>query len=226
MQLESFVGVGGTLKVRKIGAPKAPLSWRIRNTLRWTYLTGWLAVKLARAFSRLTGIVTITTQVSARLNRGGKVIRDEQGNVVLVRGGVWTDYGVLSYKVVTNAGVAYLVDAWDNTVEMENMNYHGCGTSGTAENVTDTALGAESTTILNPDSTRATGSRSQPAANQLATAGTVTFDGSGAIVEHGLFSQAATGGGTLWDRSVFAAINVSSGDSILFTYTATFTAGG
>lgn len=30
----------------------------------------------------------------------------------------------------------------------------------------------------------------------------------------------------VWDRSVFAAINVASGDSIQFTYTLTLSAGG
>jgi hypothetical protein len=46
------------------------------------------------------------------------------------------------------------------------------------------------------------------------------------VTEHGIFSQAATGGGTLWDRSVFSAINVVSGDSIQFTYTCTVSSGG
>ncbi|MGE3176768.1 MAG: hypothetical protein AB7O32_04825, partial [Vicinamibacterales bacterium] len=96
-----------------------------------------------------------------------------------------------------------------------------------AEAVGDTALVTESTTILNPDSTRATGTLAEGAsANIFRSVGTVTFDGSGAITEHGLFSQAATGGGVLFDRSVFAAINVASGDSIQFTYDATLTAGG
>ena len=84
----------------------------------------------------------------------------------------------------------------------------------------------ESTTALNPDNTRATGTRSQPAANQYRSVGTLTFDNTAAVTEHGLFSQAATGGGTLWDRSVFSAINVVSGDSIQFTYTVTVSAGG
>ena len=51
----------------------------------------------------------------------------------------------------------------------------------------------------------------------------MTFDATAAIVEHGIFSQAATGGGTLLDRSVFSAINVASGDSIQFTYDLTLT---
>jgi hypothetical protein len=224
--MQSSTSIGGTLSIRRIGVPKAPLSWRVQNTLRWTFLWGWFTVQLAKAFSKLTGITTISSELRLRKNVGGTVIRNADGTVHYVRGGEWIDYGVVSRRLVTNNGVAFLVDAWQNIVELENMKYHGCGTSSTAESASDSALGAESTTILNPDSTRATGTQSEASANQLVSAGTLTFDGSGAIVEHGLLSQAATGGGVLWDRSVFSAVNVSSGDSILFTYTATFTSGG
>jgi hypothetical protein len=135
--------------------------------------------------------------------------------------------GLLSTKSITDAGVAYLVDDWDNdATDITSLHFHGCGTGTNAENVTDVALQTESTTALNPDNTRATGTESQPAANQLRTIGTVTFDNTAAITEHGIFSQAATGGGTLWDRSVFAAINVVSGDSIQFTYTLSVSSGG
>lgn len=208
--MQSNVAVSGLLKVRKIGVKKAPLSWRIRNATRVSFLWGWFTVLLAKMFSRLTGIPTIHSELRLKLRRQGE----------------WIDYGVVSRRVVTNNGVAFLVDAWQNSVELENMKYHGCGTNNTAEAASDSALGAESTTILNPDSTRATGVQTEGSANQLVSTATVTFDGSGAIVEHGLFSQAATGGGTLWDRSVFSTVNVASGESILFTYTATFTAGG
>jgi hypothetical protein len=54
--------------------------------------------------------------------------------------------------------------------------------------------------------------------------GTISYSGTLAIVEHGLFDQAAQGG-TLWDRTVFATINVVSGDAIQFTYDCTLTAG-
>jgi hypothetical protein len=135
--------------------------------------------------------------------------------------------GLISTKVVTDAGVAYLVDDWDGGANViDNFNYHGVGTGTNAEAAGDTGLQTESTTALNPDSTRATGTKSQPAANQARSVGTVTFDGSAAITEHGIFSQAATGGGTLWDRSVFSAINVASGDSIQFTYTCSYASGG
>lgn len=146
---------------------------------------------------------------------------------VLRRNGDIEHLGLLSTKVITDAGVAFLVDDWDNSVtDLTTMNFHGCGTGTNAEAVGDTALQTESTTALNPDSTRATGTRSQPAANQYRSVGTLTFDASAAITEHGILSQAATGGGTLWDRSVFSAINVASGDSIQFTYTCTVSSGG
>jgi hypothetical protein len=135
--------------------------------------------------------------------------------------------GLLSTKLITDAGVTFLRDDWNNNAQdYTTFNFHGCGTGVAAEAVGDTALGTESTTALNPDSTRATGTRSVPAGNQWRSVGTATFDASAAITEHGILSQAATGGGTLWDRSVFSAINVVSGDSIQFTYTATLSSGG
>lgn len=137
--------------------------------------------------------------------------------------------GLIATKLITDAGVAFLVDDWDNNgQDISTLNFHGCGTGTNAENVADVALQTESTTALNPNSTRATGTRSQPAANQYRSVGTLTFDADTAVTEHGLFSQAATGGGTLWDRSVFSAINVvgAAGDSIQFTYTCTVSSGG
>jgi hypothetical protein len=140
--------------------------------------------------------------------------------------GVRENRGMLSTKFITDNGVTFLRDDFNNSAtDITLMNFHGCGTGVAAENQTDTALGTESTTALNPDSTRATGTRSVPATNQFRSVGTATFDAVAAITEHGILSQAATGGGTLWDRSVFTAINVASGDSIQFTYTLTLTAG-
>ncbi len=131
--------------------------------------------------------------------------------------GTEKDYGVVSRRVVTNAGVAFLVDAFQNLVEIELMNFHASGTGVVAENVTDTALGTEV-------ATRTTGTQSEPASNQYRTVGTISYSGSFAITEHGIFSASSVG--TLWDRSVFAAVNVVSGDSIQFTYTLTVNAGG
>lgn len=142
-----------------------------------------------------------------------------------------THLGLLSTKVITTAGVNFLVADWDvntasATFDMTTLKYHGVGTGTGSEAVGDTALGTESTTALNPDSTRPTGVQSHSTANILSSVGTVTFDATAAITEHGLFSQAATGGGTLWDRSLFSAINVVSADSVQFTYLCTISSGG
>lgn len=135
-------------------------------------------------------------------------------------------YGVVSKKVITTTGVGFLVDAWQNSVEMENMKYHGLGTDNTAEASGQTALITELTTQYNPDSTRATGSTTEASATVFRTVGTNTVDASAAIVEHGILSQAATGGGVLWDRSIFSVINLASGDSLQSTYDMTASAGG
>jgi hypothetical protein len=136
------------------------------------------------------------------------------------------DYGVVSRKVVTDTGVGHLIDARQNLVEPEVMNYHGLGTGGTAEAASQTALVTELTTAYNPDSTRATGTQSEPASNQYRSVGTNTVDATAAVTEHGLFSQAAGGGGVMYDRSLFSVVNLASGDSLQSTWTETLTSGG
>jgi len=132
--------------------------------------------------------------------------------------GTEKDLGLLSTRVVTDAGVAFIVDAFQNTTELETMKYHAAGTSGTAENQTDTTLGTEV-------ETRGTGTTAEGAsANIYQTVGTVSFTATRSIVEHGVFSAAASG--TLLDRSVFTSIGVDNGDSIQFTYELTFPANG
>jgi|SRR5262245_11276337 len=136
------------------------------------------------------------------------------------------ELGLASMRVVTTAGANFIVDAFQNTTELENLKFHGIGTGTNAEASGDTALQTESTTALNPDNTRATGSLTEGAsANIFRTVGTVTVDASVACTEHGVLSQAATGGGTLLDRSVFSVVNLASGDSLQATYDFTITAG-
>jgi hypothetical protein len=170
------------------------------------------------------------------LNGAKKVLAARKLGIPTLNGQLWVsvlrangdveDYGLASLRVVTTAGVNYIVDAFQNLTELENMKYHGVGTGTTAEATSDAALVTESTTALNPDNTRATGSLTEGGtANVFRTVGTNTFDASAAITEHGIFSQAAVPGGVLLDRSVFAAINVATGDSIQTTYDFTVTAG-
>lgn len=125
--------------------------------------------------------------------------------------------------LVTDAGVAFMVDDWDTAAEeITNLNFHDSGTGTIAAAVTDTDLG----TPAGP-TTRATGTKSQPAANQIRSVGTIAYTATLAITEWGLFADATRGApDTLWDRRVFTAINVVNGDSIQFTYTLTVNSGG
>lgn len=137
-----------------------------------------------------------------------------------VRYRVVEDYGVVSRKVVTTVGVTDIANSFINTFEPETYNYHAAGTGSTAEAIGDTALVTEV-------ETRIAGTQSSPSAGQYRTVGVVAFTATRTINEHGIFNQLATGG-RLFDRSMFSGspIGVVNGDSIQFTYTVTFTAGG
>jgi hypothetical protein len=236
----------GTLQpVLQIGGKKVTYADELRPVRWWTAGSEGASAKVrARtAFKELCLRGRLAAKGFARGLRGGGIlgvarlhavkIRCTCGNPSVIHPGmvcpmgVEENHGLVSTKLITDAGVTFLRDDWNNNAQdLTTLNFHGCGTGTNAENVTDTALQTESTTALNPDSTRATGTRSTPAGNQYRSVGTATFDAVAAITEHGIFSQAATGGGTLWDRSQFSAINVASGDSIQFTYTATLSSGG
>jgi hypothetical protein len=174
---------------------------------------------------------------SAEMNEW-KISNIDKLNIPTIYGVLWAkkitkddeiDYGIVSMRVVTDVGVAYIVDAFQNSVELENMKYHGIGTGSTAENVADTELDTELTTEYSSDNTRATGTTIEGAtANIYRTVATNTLDsGTPAIVEHGVFSQAANSGGVLLDRSVFSVINLNGagGDGLQTTYDLTLGAG-
>lgn len=178
--------------------------WKIKNALTTAFVKGWMhhhfAKLLGKWFHYNIGISTLMAEL-------------------IKADGTRINFGVVSHRVVTTAFVSALIDDLDNgAADISAYNYHGVGTGVTAEAAGDTALVTESTTALTVDNTRATGARSQPFTYRYQTVATLTFDASAAITEHGVFNQAATGGGGLMDRSVFSAINVVSGDGIQFTY--------
>lgn len=137
------------------------------------------------------------------------------------------DLGLASIRVVTNSGVGWIVDAFQGTAELEMIRYHGLGTGTTAEAITDTALGMELTTQYSTNNTRATGTLTEgPAANIFRTVATNVLDAPAAITEHGVFSQPSAPGGVLFDRSVFAPVNLAAGDSLESAYELTLNSGG
>lgn len=140
--------------------------------------------------------------------------------------------GLGSVRLFTNAGRDEVIDEFDAATaagfDLTTFNFHGIGTGTTAAAAGDTALQTELTTEYNPNSTRATGVQSQPTSDVYRSVATNTIDsGTPAVTEAGLLSQAATGGGVLLERYVFAAVNLvgANGDGIQTTMNLTMTAG-
>lgn len=196
------VGFGGGVQAKLIKRARAPLSWRVRNTMRVAFIVGWLGYHLGHLYSKVFGSPVMLGKLEAVVWRNGKPV----------------DYGVLGYRVVTTAFVTFLVDQLQTeTSVFGDFKYHDSGVGTTAENITDTAM--ETT----DGESRVAGTQTESAANAYRSVGTIAYTTTKAITEHGLFNDATVG--TLMDRTVFSAINVVNGDSIQFTYTLTCTAG-
>lgn len=135
----------------------------------------------------------------------------------IIMGDITSEMGL-----VVTGGVNYLATDFASggaTPRISGMNFHDSGTGTVAATSTDSGLGTQA-----GPATRATGTQSNPVTNQYRSIGTISYTGTLAITEWGLFSASTSG--TMWDRRVFAAINVVNGDSIQFTYTLTLNAGG
>ena len=205
-------GAPGLALIAKHGLPRPGLPrevnvWRLRNMPNlWRGAWRYLAARALRLPAHY-GVVYLD---------------------VCRAGGERVPYGLASLRVVTDAGVNYIRDAYLNTTELENMKYHGYGTGTTAEAVGQTALTTELTTEYTTDNTRPTGSQASNGTGIYRTVATLDPDIDVAITEHGIFSQAATGGGTLLDRSKFSAVNLvgATGDTLQVTYDFTCSSGG
>jgi len=178
---------------------------------------------------RMTSAVVIEASLALKHFSGG--IHPETGDFEEERATLIHGYGVVSRHYVTNNAANFIAARMAGGVAASTIaffNYHGIGqSSGTAEAQTNTALQAELSTAYVADNTRATGAQTQPGtSNMYQTVATNTVDAACGILEHGIFDQAATGGGTLLDRSTFAVVNLAINDSLQTTYQFTITAGG
>jgi hypothetical protein len=196
--------------------PKTNLGAAVKTVLDYAIANGLPWEQARELIDRITSCVVIESRLLVAHRRWD----DHMGRFM------WDEYGEVSHKVITDAGVDRLEDSFRNAFEPETWNFHAIGTGTTAEAAAQTALVTELTTQYAPDNTRATGTQSASAANVYQSIGTNTVDAAVAITEHALMSQAATGGGVMWDRSVFAAINLASGDSVQTSYLATLSSGG
>jgi hypothetical protein len=226
----------GALYVKKIERPPLYRKFTWKEVLYWSLphsgldpeVLAWRKANMPRMLNQLWRFYTM---VGAAKISGYPFIHAKLFLEHLKGNGQSVVLGLASLRVVTTVGVNDIVDEFDEATDdasLKTFNFHGIGTGVTAEAVGDTALGTELTTEYNPDNTRATGTQSQPSANVYQTLATNTLDsGTPAVTEHGVLTQAATGGGTLLDRSVFSAKNLdgSAGDGLQSTYQLTISAG-
>ncbi len=196
--MSSNLAMTGRLGTRLIKEPRASLAWKLSNFPRlWPGL--W-----REALAKATKMPTFFGHLYARHVKA-------DGSIV--------NYGLVSTQLVTTAFVNFVVDQLiveDST--FGDFKFHDSGIGVTGANITDTDI--ETTDNV----ARAAGTQAEDAANIYASVGTITYEGTLAITEHGLFNTAASP--TLMDRHVFSAINVVATDSIEFTYKLTVSAGG
>lgn len=200
--MNSELFFSGKLTARKLSG-KAPPAWKLKNNLRWAYISGWLGKVLGKPLRRLTGLTTLQGELSI---------------VKIFANGHRMNYGVVSRHLVTDAFVAFMVDQLQaETSTWGDFKYHDSGVGVTAADNNDTDI--ETT----DGESRATGSQIEGASAWIyKSVGTISYTSTKAITEH-LLANASTAG-TAMDHHVFAALNVVSGDSIEFTYQLTCTA--
>ena len=130
------------------------------------------------------------------------------------------DFGIVSRQKITTVFVNNLVTHLQTTGGEAKFKWHGSGVTTGAESTGDTQLGAGSTAYGRNAGT------SSGTANVYTSIATHLYTAAAVIREHGIFNSSGLGAGVLMDRSLFAAVSCSSGDSIQFTYQLTCNAGG
>lgn len=217
---------GLTILRRDESIPKHIRDWTPRSGLGFAilravpFLPRDLQLELV---DRIASAAVIESELRLKAMRGLGLVK---AGLLPAQELVVEDYGIVSRRVVTDTGVGFIVDAFQNLTEIENMKFHGIGTGGAAEAAANTGLTTELTTEYNPNSTRATGTTTESAANIYQTVATNTLDsGTPSITEHAVFSAASAG--VMLDRSLFTAIalNGTNGDGLQSDYRFTITAG-
>lgn len=202
--------------------PNSHLGRAVKEILRFLPNSAEARAAAAELIGRLTQCVVIESRLWVKIFRPPGTIGNETNRLVV------EDYGLVCERKVTTAAMNAVVDAFQGSFNLSDFNFHGLGTGSGAEGAGDTALGTELTTEYTGN-LRATGTQGEGAsANIYNTTATNTLDGTpgAAIREHGVFTSATPGMGTLLDRSLIGPYTLSSGQGIQTPYEITFTAGG
>ena len=85
-----------------------------------------------------------------------RLVMESELRLEVVRDGDVEDLGVVSRRVITDAGAAAIVNAFRGTFVLSTFNFHALGTGTTAEATSQTALVTELTTQYSTANTRPT----------------------------------------------------------------------
>ncbi len=138
---------------------------------------------------------------------------DKDGQIVKV-----IDHGP---GTITNAGVIYIAESFTGaTRSLSAFNYHDSGIGTTAASVGDTALENKPAGVP----VRVLGVQTCPLTAQYKSVATQTYTQALSITEWGLFSALING--TMLDRKIFSAYNVTAGEGLQFEFTLSISSGG
>jgi hypothetical protein len=130
------------------------------------------------------------------------VVRDENGNI---------KQEVDVPNLVVTTGLNFIASRMKDATATA-MTHMAVGTGGTAANVADTTLGAETARVALTSTTVTTNSVAYVATFNAGT-------GTGALVEAGILNAASVG--TLLCRTVYSVVNKGANDSMTITWTVT-----
>lgn len=190
---------------------KAPLLWRIRNFARFAHLHGLFAVWIAWLASKLTSLPFVVGEWQVVIYRADGTVED---------------LGVVCRKVITDTSLVKFADAlYDGSFSPQSFAWGGVGSGTTAPAAGDTALASEFTTQLTVDNQRTAVTKSKPTTTSVKMTFAATLDTTVSAAEFGIFSQQATGGGTLLDRGTMTPYTLGNGDGFGGVFTMTFARG-
>lgn len=219
-----------------------------RPTFWWRVAQAWKArhdipmIVAQKTLGRVQGVIQLKSQMSGKVYKAdwrslapwqARKLRElldmnvDPLTLCASFGGRVIDYGVLSRKTICDTGVQFIVDAWQNSVELEIMRYHALGTNNLAENNTHTALQTEITANHYNNTNRPTGTLAEGgAANIFETVGTHVHATAGDTITEHCVASTMTGAYVMLDRHIFTGVPLAVSDTFVTTYRITLTSGG
>ncbi len=156
--IQSTAPMSGSLSLDiKRGGPRVPEKVSLRKILSYAMPnTGNREVDTYR-FRNFVNVCRGLLTIAIAKAVGAPTMFGVLSMQIIRANGDIVDLGVVSTRVVTTTGCGFIVDAFQNLVELENMKYHGYGTGSNAEAAGNTALHTELTTQYASDNVRPTG---------------------------------------------------------------------